>query len=216
MKTWTIAGALIVAGAMLTGPAVAQTTPSSSDPSKDKAKSSTGTESGAAKTDSMKSDTGMKSDAGAAKSGRSNGMAAGKREHVKAAQQALKDKGHDPGPVDGVMGPKTQAALKDFQSKEGLKASGQLDTETMAKLGVEAKAGASADTGTSSPSASPGASSGSSSPSASPGASGSTSAPGSTGAGSKSGSTGGAGASGSSSGAPASSGGSSTGSSGTK
>jgi len=197
MKTWTIAGALIVAGAMLAGPAVAQTTPSSSDPSKDKSKSSTGTESGAAKTDSMKSDTGMKSEAGAAKSGRSSGMAGGKREQVKAAQQALKDKGHDPGPVDGVMGPKTQAALKDFQSKEGLSASGQLDTETMSKLGVEAKAGASADTGTSSPSASPGAS-------------------GSTGTPSKSGSTGGAGASGPSSGAPAGSGGSSTGSSGTK
>jgi peptidoglycan hydrolase-like protein with peptidoglycan-binding domain len=159
----------------------------------------------------------MKDSAGAAKSGRSSGMAGGKREQVKAAQQALKDKGHDPGPVDGVMGPKTQAALKDFQSKEGLTSSGQLDAETMSKLGVEAKAGASADTTTSSPSASPGASSGSSSPSASPGASGSTSAPGGTGTDSKSGSTGGASSpGGSSSGAPAGSGGSSTGSSGTK
>lgn len=107
MKTWTLTGVLLVAGAMLAGSAVAQTTPSA------------------------------------------------RREHVKATQQALKDKGHDPGAVDGVMGPKTQAALKDFQSKEGLKASGQLDAETMSKLGVQAKAGAAADTGRSRPSASP-------------------------------------------------------------
>lgn len=123
MNTWRIAGALIVAGAVLAGPAVAQTTSPSADPSKDKPK----------------------------------GSMAGKQEQVKAVQQALKDKGHDPGEIDGVMGPKTQAAVKDFQSKEGLTASGQLDAETMSKLGVQAKAGAATDTGASSPSASPGA-----------------------------------------------------------
>lgn len=42
-------------------------------------------------------------------------------------QQKLKDQGHDAGPVDGIMGPKTQAALKEFQSAKGLKESGQLD-----------------------------------------------------------------------------------------
>jgi len=173
MKTWTMAGALIVAGALLAGPAFAQT-PAPSGAQQDKAKSGTGAESsGAAKPDSMKSDAG-KSDS-AAKSGRSGRMAGGNRENVKAAQQALKDKGHDPGPVDGVMGPKTQAAVKDFQSREGLSATGQLDAETMSKLGVQARAGASVDTGgSSSPSASPGASSGSSTPGAGAGASGST------------------------------------------
>ena len=29
----------------------------------------------------------------------------------------------DPGPVDGLMGPKTRAAVQDFQRKEGLEAS---------------------------------------------------------------------------------------------
>jgi peptidoglycan hydrolase-like protein with peptidoglycan-binding domain len=82
-----------------------------------------------------------------------------KSEQVKAVQQALKDKGHDPGAVDGKMGPKTQAALRDFQSKEGLKASGRLDADTMAKLGVQAKAGAAAGGGTP-PSASPSGTSG--------------------------------------------------------
>jgi peptidoglycan hydrolase-like protein with peptidoglycan-binding domain len=91
------------------------------------------------------------------KSGRS-AAAGGNAEQVKAVQQALKDKGHDPGDVDGKMGPKTQAALKDFQQKEGLKASGRLDSETAAKLGVQAKADTS-----SSPAASPSGSSSSSS-----------------------------------------------------
>jgi peptidoglycan hydrolase-like protein with peptidoglycan-binding domain len=86
----------------------------------------------------------------------------GGADQVKAVQQALKDKGVDPGEVDGKMGPKTQSALREYQKKEGLKESGRLDTETMAKLGV-AK---TSDTGSSTtPSASPstGASTGSSS-----------------------------------------------------
>jgi peptidoglycan hydrolase-like protein with peptidoglycan-binding domain len=146
MKAWMSAIPLILAGTMLAGSAFAQTTAPSGEP---KAKESTGS---AGKSDSMKSDTGMKSGGGA-------GMA-GKSEQVKAVQQALKDKGHDPGAVDGKMGPKTQAALRDFQSKEGLKASGRLDSETMAKLGVEAKAGASAG-GSTTPSASPSGTAGS-------------------------------------------------------
>lgn len=53
---------------------------------------------------------------------------------IKAMQQALKNRGHDPGEVDGTMGPRTQAALRDYQLKEGLKATGVADAETMAKL----------------------------------------------------------------------------------
>jgi len=103
--------------------------------------------------DAAKPDT-MKSDMKAAKRGKGGGMAqGGDMEQVRAVQQALKDKGHDPGEIDGKMGPKTQAALRDYQSKEGLKATGRLDAETMAKLGVEAKTGAAG--ATASPSASP-------------------------------------------------------------
>ena len=36
---------------------------------------------------------------------------------VREAQQALKDKGHDPGPIDGMWGPQTQQAVKEFQEK---------------------------------------------------------------------------------------------------
>jgi peptidoglycan hydrolase-like protein with peptidoglycan-binding domain len=137
--------ALIVVGAMLAGSAFAQTTTPSGEP---KAKEGTGGAAG--KSDTMKS--------GSSTDPMTRGSMAGKSEHVKAVQQALKDKGHDPGAVDGKMGPKTQAALRDFQSKEGLKASGRLDADTMAKLGVQAKAGAAA--GGSTPSASPSGTSG--------------------------------------------------------
>src|SRR5262245_42154187 len=41
-------------------------------------------------------------------------------ERTRSIQEALKAKGHDPGPIDGVFGPKTKAALKDFQKAEKL------------------------------------------------------------------------------------------------
>lgn len=63
---------------------------------------------------------------------------------VKQVQQALKDKGQDPGPVDGKMGPKTQAALSGFQQAQGLSGSGQLDPQTLAALGVSGSQSASA------------------------------------------------------------------------
>ena len=67
---------------------------------------------------------------------------------IERAQQALKQAGHDPGPVDGVMGAQTTAALKAYQKKQGLSVTGQLDAETAAKLGEGAAAPApSAKTG---------------------------------------------------------------------
>ena len=57
-------------------------------------------------------------------------------EQVKSAQKALQDKGMDPGPIDGVMGPKTMAALKAFQKDQTLTESGKLDDQTREKLGV--------------------------------------------------------------------------------
>ena len=67
---------------------------------------------------------------------------------VERAQQALKQAGYDPGPVDGVMGAQTTAALKAYQKKQGLGVTGQLDAETAAKLGEAAQApAASSQTG---------------------------------------------------------------------
>lgn len=56
---------------------------------------------------------------------------------VKNAQEALKNKGHDPGSMDGVIGPQTRQAIKAFQSANGLKETGRLDPETTEKLGIE-------------------------------------------------------------------------------
>lgn len=56
---------------------------------------------------------------------------------IRAEQQALKDKGFDPGPVDGVDGAKTRAALRDFQKKQSLNEDGKLGPQTMDALGVK-------------------------------------------------------------------------------
>lgn len=34
--------------------------------------------------------------------------------HVRELQQALQQSGYDPGPVDGIMGPRTKAALRKY------------------------------------------------------------------------------------------------------
>jgi hyperosmotically inducible protein len=57
---------------------------------------------------------------------------------VRAAQEALEDKGFNPGPIDGIWGPKTSAAVSDFQRKENLTVSGRLDAPTLAKLEIAA------------------------------------------------------------------------------
>jgi len=59
------------------------------------------------------------------------------REQVERAQQALRDKGQDPGPIDGIMGLRTKAAVKNFQRAEGLRETGRLDSETLTKLGAK-------------------------------------------------------------------------------
>jgi peptidoglycan hydrolase-like protein with peptidoglycan-binding domain len=55
---------------------------------------------------------------------------------VKAAQQALTERGYDPGPADGSLGPRTQAAVSKFQADEKIDQTGQLDTNTLEKLNV--------------------------------------------------------------------------------
>jgi peptidoglycan hydrolase-like protein with peptidoglycan-binding domain len=176
MNTWMTALALAAAGTLLATSAFAQSgagssptstgtdvksgtdTKSGTAPPASKSNSSTPAGSTAGSTGSdMKSGamgSGGKSDAMKSGSSELSARSSGNPEQVKAVQQALKDKGQDPGDVDGRMGPKTQAALRDFQQKEGLKATGRADAETMAKLGVEAKTGA-VDSSSSSPAALP-------------------------------------------------------------
>jgi peptidoglycan hydrolase-like protein with peptidoglycan-binding domain len=55
---------------------------------------------------------------------------------VRAGQAALKAQGFDPGEIDGVYGPSTQAALTNYQRSNGLRETGRFDHATLAKLGV--------------------------------------------------------------------------------
>jgi peptidoglycan hydrolase-like protein with peptidoglycan-binding domain len=59
--------------------------------------------------------------------------ASARMDRVKKLQTALNANGATV-PVDGKMGPKTHAALMDFQKAKGLKATGRMDKETMAAL----------------------------------------------------------------------------------
>jgi peptidoglycan hydrolase-like protein with peptidoglycan-binding domain len=63
---------------------------------------------------------------------------------IENIQEALKEKGYDPGPIDGVMGPKTQQAIKNFQQATNLKVTGAVDAETARELDVEKATGTEA------------------------------------------------------------------------
>lgn len=56
---------------------------------------------------------------------------------VKWAQTALKQLGFDPGPIDGVMGAKTGAAVAAYQKARGMVVDGWLGGETQTKLALE-------------------------------------------------------------------------------
>jgi peptidoglycan hydrolase-like protein with peptidoglycan-binding domain len=72
------------------------------------------------------------------------------KDKVKEVQAALKSKGMDPGPEDGVMGPKTQAALREFQKSNSLQATGRIDEKTASALGVDVASSSSSGMGSSS------------------------------------------------------------------
>jgi peptidoglycan hydrolase-like protein with peptidoglycan-binding domain len=55
---------------------------------------------------------------------------------VRRVQQALNDRGFQAGPPDGVFGPSTQTALRNFQAAERLEATGRLNRATLDALGV--------------------------------------------------------------------------------
>lgn len=56
---------------------------------------------------------------------------------VRNVQQALSDKGYNPGPADGVEGPHTRAALRAYQRHEHLTANGDIDASTLSSLGIK-------------------------------------------------------------------------------
>ena len=61
-------------------------------------------------------------------------------EEIREMQQVLIREGFDV-TVDGKLGPKTKEALMAFQRKNGLQATGQMNSETMTKLGINERGG---------------------------------------------------------------------------
>ncbi len=59
---------------------------------------------------------------------------------VSRAQEALRELGYEPGPVDGSMGPRTRQALRQYQRDHNLAATGGLNAETRRNLLGEGQA----------------------------------------------------------------------------
>jgi peptidoglycan hydrolase-like protein with peptidoglycan-binding domain len=57
------------------------------------------------------------------------------RGNVRQVQDALQAKGFDPGPIDGVAGSRTRAAVRKFQDRFGMKATGEINYQTLFALG---------------------------------------------------------------------------------
>jgi peptidoglycan hydrolase-like protein with peptidoglycan-binding domain len=68
-------------------------------------------------------------------------------EQVRKVQQQLSEKGHDV-TADGVWGSQTEQALKDFQQAQGIEATGELNPQTLAALGIDEAQAATGATGT--------------------------------------------------------------------
>jgi peptidoglycan hydrolase-like protein with peptidoglycan-binding domain len=83
--------------------------------------------------------SGMSRSEGTGMQAGTEGRGAGKwsKDKVKAIQEALKSKGFDPGAADGVVGPKTGQALRDFQKSQNLQVTGRIDDKTASALGVD-------------------------------------------------------------------------------
>lgn len=52
-------------------------------------------------------------------------------------QRELADRGYPPGGIDGIFGPRTEAALRDFQKNNDLLETGTPTPETLVELGIE-------------------------------------------------------------------------------
>jgi membrane-bound lytic murein transglycosylase B len=59
------------------------------------------------------------------------------RVQIEAMQQALNERGFEAGVADGILGPATRAAVREFQQQRGLVADGQADTALLAALGID-------------------------------------------------------------------------------
>jgi peptidoglycan hydrolase-like protein with peptidoglycan-binding domain len=62
------------------------------------------------------------------------------QDEVRELQITLNQRGFNVGEPDGNFGPRTRAALMQFQQRQGLQRTGQIDQQTMSALGINAGA----------------------------------------------------------------------------
>ena len=67
---------------------------------------------------------------------RHEGPALAHANHVKRVQQALQDRGHYRGKIDGIVGLHTRASIREFQKTQNLPVTGRIDLQTAGKLRV--------------------------------------------------------------------------------
>lgn len=58
------------------------------------------------------------------------------RGSIRRVQRILQDKGFDPGLLSGIVTPKTREAVRKYQDRYGIKASGDIDNQTLFALGL--------------------------------------------------------------------------------
>ena len=58
-------------------------------------------------------------------------------EEVRELQQKLSDAGFDPGPIDGIFGSKTDAAVRKFQESKGITVDGIVGPMTWSKFNLK-------------------------------------------------------------------------------
>ena len=75
------------------------------------------------------------------------GVLAAPDARVEAVQRRLAELGYEPGPADGLMGPRTREAIRALQRDRGLPRSGRIDSATIEALGLKVEAPASAAQG---------------------------------------------------------------------
>ncbi len=132
MKPWTLASSVVLGASLALGAATGLAQQAQEDPAAAEEQIQPGetmTQEG------MAAGTEQDMQTGAAMAGDAPmGLDA---ETVRELQQALNEAGHDID-VDGIWGPETQSALREFQQEQGMEATGEPDEQTLAMLGVDA------------------------------------------------------------------------------
>jgi hypothetical protein len=64
---------------------------------------------------------------------------------IREAQRTLGEMGYRPGPIDGVVGRRTQSALARYQRSEGIPVTGHLDAETLVRLDIHQRVSPASD-----------------------------------------------------------------------